>query len=151
MNPPAHDAHALPHPQPAREGPPAPPQGEYEFKEHEEHVIRELAGAMRFVGIFLIVIGAVLGVIGAVDAIRQPAEGLTTVAQGTLAALLGAWTHSAGMSLWMVAETRGNDIANLMNALSKLARIFRFQRWMLTFVLAVVVVGAAATWLGRLR
>lgn len=121
--------------------PHARPPGEYEFQRHEEDILRDLAGAMRFVGVSFIVIAVLLGVFGALKIPSDATEGSTNLAQAVLSLLLGTWTYRAAQSFKLVIETEGNDIANLMNALFQLKRIYVFQKWALVVSVAFIVLG----------
>lgn len=123
------------------DNPHAQPPGEYEFQQHEEEIIRDLAGAMRFVGIFFIVIAVLLGVFGALKIPSDANEGGANLVQALLSFLLGTWTYRAAQSFKLVVETEGNDIANLMNALFQLKRIYVFQKWALIITVAFIVLG----------
>ncbi len=126
------------------QGPPDPQAqaGEYEFSEPQNQVLRELFGAMRFVGIALMVLGLLAGGFG----VRKMTAGRTdsAVAMALLAVLLfftGNWTRSASTSVQRIVSSSGNDITNLMAALMALRRVYSLQRTLL--IASFVVIGLA--------
>jgi hypothetical protein len=107
----------------------APGGGEYEFSEPQNVTIRELAGAMSFVGLLSIIFG-VLGVLGGLGNTFtvNAGSGLGTLVQGVIAILVGVWTRGAAASFDNITKTQGSDISNLMTALGELKRIYTLQR-----------------------
>jgi hypothetical protein len=118
---------------PSAFGAPRPMQGEYEFNETENQTIAAAARWARALGIVLVVNGALMilncNIIGA-----------------ALNIWVGAYFISGGGSLDSVVKTQGNDVANMMQALTKLATAFKI-RVIITLVavgLLVLVFGAVA-------
>lgn len=103
--------------------------GSYEFTQLQEHTIANLAKAMRFVGIFMIIAGFVSG-IGAMIA-TVDGRFVTSIASAVGAVIdiaLGLYLTSSAGSFQSVVDTRGADIPNLMSALEQLRRFFNLQR-----------------------
>lgn len=117
---------------------------EYEFSSDQNHVIGELAGAMRFVGTASVVFALVVWVVGlAILFLGNPA-GLSQLVQGTLMFIIGVWTRSAAVSFQRVVDTQGSDIANMMTALGELRRLYNLQKWVLIVAIALIVVAFVA-------
>ncbi len=112
----------------------------YEFTTTQERLIADLAGKMRFVSYFLIVVG-VLQIIPGLSRLVI-AEGFGLVISGVVQLLIGIWTNRAASSFLQVAQTRGNDIDNLMEALKQLRRLYSLQYWLL--IVALVIFGIVA-------
>jgi len=111
---------------------------EYEFSPAQNEIVEDLAKKMRFVGLMGIILGLVSllgGVAGLFTA--KEAAGVTSVVQGLMLLVVGVWTRSAGSGFQTIVDTRGSDIAHLMNALTELRRIYSLQR--VVFVVAILV------------
>jgi hypothetical protein len=122
--------------------------GGYEFGATEELIIGELASAMRFVGTASVALAIVMWVIGIVTMFAGNPAGLGNIIQGVLLVFIGVWTRSSAKSFQLVVDTQGNDIPNLMQALSELRRLYNLQKWLmvlgLVLVLAAFALGVAA-------
>jgi len=116
---------------------------EYEFDVTQELVVGELAGAMRFVGTASIVLAVVMWLIGIATTFMGNPAGLAQIIQGVLLAFIGVWTRSSARSFQLVVDTKGNDIANLMSALSELRRLYNLQRWVMIVALVLMVAAFA--------
>jgi hypothetical protein len=116
----------------ASEGP-----GHVEFSEGERESLRALAASMSFVGVCLILFGALLGMLAA----GALYSGFATsgLATGAVAALVvavaylpaGWWAMSGGRSLSALVLTRGRDAQHLLAAVSQLRRLFGLARAMI--------------------
>jgi hypothetical protein len=110
----------------------------YEFNDGENSVISELAKAMKFVGTSSIV----LGILTALGGLAQgDAEGVGSIIQGVLFVILGVMTQGASEFFMRVVNTKGDDISNLMAALTKLKEMYSLQRTIL--LIALVLIGLA--------
>lgn len=114
----------------------------FEFSDVQNDVISRLSGRMKFVGIFYIVVGAMLGLGSLAMLFIMPLVavlyGLVTVAE----ILIGVWTNNAASSFRMITSTQGNDVGYLMNALESLRKLYNLQFWLLIggIVLCILVV-----------
>ena len=107
----------------------------YEFTEAQNAVILPLSDKMSFVGLILIILGA-LGIIGGI-ADSDPFG----VVQGSVMVIIGVWTRKASSAFRLIVDTEGSDIANLMNALEELKKLYHLQYWVLIIAGALVAVG----------
>jgi hypothetical protein len=127
---------------------------EYEFTEDENDTITIIAHLMRFVGTGMIGIGALLGVFSGIFLIAimahtraDPREALLLVLLALqtfacgFAIMIGFWLRGASESFQQIVNTRGNDIANLMEALHELGRVYGVQRILLVLGGALGVIG----------
>jgi hypothetical protein len=113
----------------------------YEFSATENATIRRLAAAMRFVGFFFAVAGTAEA--GAWSVLLGRGESDIYAAawrllEGVFLVLAGVWTWGAAKSFAQIVTTSGRDIAHLMQALERLARVYALMRMLL---LAALVVG----------
>ena len=130
--------------------PPAARVGEFEFSEQQNVVFRELAGAMKFVGTVLIVIG-VLSAVGGVVSLSgrgSVAAALGTLVEAVIYSLIGVWIRNAAGAVAQIAATTGNDIANLMVAMGELKRVFFLQKVLFLIVIALIVLAIVVGLLG---
>ena len=110
----------------------------YEFTSTQDRLISELSNKMRFVSYVLIVIGALLIFAGLVS-INQ--GGFGSVIYGIVQLLVGVWTNKAAASFRKIADTQGNDISNLMDALAELRKLYTLQYWLFILALVFIVIG----------
>lgn len=110
----------------------------YEFTSTQDRLISELAKKMRFVSYVLIVIGALL-IIGGLVNINQ--GGFGSVIYGIVQLLVGVWTNKAASSFRKIADTQGNDIGNLMDALAELRKLYTLQYWLFILALVFIIIG----------
>lgn len=128
-------------PQPAAGPKPVPPG--YEFSANQNETIRVLAGKMKFVGIFYIVVAVLFGFVGLLALFFSPFVGIVYLIAIVPQLLIGIWTTNAATSFRQVVDTRGHDIPYLMNALSSLRKLYTLQFWLLILALAGLVLGIA--------
>lgn len=107
----------------------------YEFNNTQNQLIRQLSQKMRFVGYFLIALGALLILTGIVEG------GLGTIIQGTIQIVVGIWTAKAASSFQLIVKTQDNDIENLMKALGELRKLYALQYWAFLIALILVTIG----------
>lgn len=113
--------------------------GGYEFDGAQEVVIRDLAGAMQFVGTVSIVLAVLMWLIGIATMFMGNPAGLAQIVQGVLMIFIGVWTRSAARSFQLVVDTKGSDIPNLMNALGELRRLYNLQKWLMILMFVLIV------------
>jgi len=113
----------------------------YEFNNTQNQLIRQLAQKMRFVGYILLALGVLVIVAGIVN---FRLGGFATIIQGIIQLIIGIWTAKAATSFQLIVKTQGNDIENLMTALSELRKLYALQYWIFIIALILVVVGIVA-------
>jgi hypothetical protein len=122
--------------------PPDPKQPEYEFRSDEDLVFRELSGAMKFVGVALIVLGAFYVLVALYElGHSKPFETVSAVVQSAIYMVLGAWTRGSAISIGRIADTQGRDITNLMSAMHGLRRIYKLQQIFFFIAFCLFVIG----------
>jgi hypothetical protein len=122
----------------------------FEFSDVQNDVISRLSGRMKFVGIFYIVVGAMMG-LGTVAMlfVMPPIAviyGLVTAAE----ILIGLWTNNAASSFRMITSTQGNDIGYLMNAIESLRKLYNLQFWLLLGGIGLCILVVIAVLVGGL-
>jgi hypothetical protein len=122
----------------------------FEFSDVQNDVISRLSSRMKFVGIFYIVVGAMMG-LGTVAMlfIMPPVAviyGLVTAAE----ILIGLWTNNAASSFRMITSTQGNDVGYLMTAIESLRKLYNLQFWILIGGIALCVLVVIAVLVGGL-
>jgi uncharacterized membrane protein len=103
-----------------------------------------LAKRMKFVGVFYIVVGALVGLIGLVALFFSPLVGIVYILSLLPQLLIGLWTTNAATSFRQIVDTKGHDIPYLMNALASLRKLYTLQFWLLIIAMALIVLGIAA-------
>lgn len=116
-------------------------QQTYEFGPEQNETIRILASRMKFVGIFYIVIGVLMGIAGLVALAMMPLFGAVYLLMTIPQVLIGIWTTRAATSFRMIVESAGSDIQHLSNALDSLRKLYTLQFWILIVVIAFFVLG----------
>jgi hypothetical protein len=105
---------------------------------------------MSFVGVCLMLFGALMGVLAAGALYSGFAtSGLAVAAAVGVALALafvpaGWWTMSAGRNLTDLVQTRGQDLERLLAAVAQLRRLFSFARAVIIVFAALVVFAAGA-------
>jgi hypothetical protein len=143
---------------------PSPP-GQYEFSAAENVTLGALAGKMRFVGLFLAVVGViylllagsiiVMSIAGqgvSVTETKTPA-GTTVVARrlgvehsigyiigGLLYLFMGMWTGNSAAAFRRIVDTQGSDIRHLMEAVNNLRKLYTLQYWLILLALIAMAV-----------
>lgn len=117
---------------------------EHEFDEADNQQFSKLAGAMRFVAISMLVLGVIFCLVG-VMSMSAPLSALISIGQGVVFLLISGWLNSAATAFRDIVRTEGNDLMNLMYAMTKLRSVFRLQAWLIgiacvLFVLALFLV-----------
>jgi len=108
---------------------------QYEFTDHENILVNDLAKKMRYVGIF----GIILGVVEILSSFFGEKSGIIS---GVISIIVGVWTINASKFFQKIVDTTGNDITNLMNALAELKKLYGLQYWTQIFgiILAILLV-----------
>lgn len=112
----------------------------YEFSSTEERLIGDLAGNMKFVSYFLIII-SFFQIFAGILRIAF-IEGISIIITGIINLIIGFWTSQAASSFRLVAKTKGHDIGNLMNALKQLKKLYALQYWLLIIALVIFAIFA---------
>lgn len=110
---------------------------QYEFSATQNKIIHQLAQRMRFVAYVLIGLGILVFVIGLVG-LFSGGRGGGGLIQGIIQFIIGFWTNRAAIAFQRIVATEGNDIANLMDALGELKKLYTLQFWL--FVVAIIVI-----------
>lgn len=121
-----------------------PPGPSYEFTLVQDDVIRSLSKKMNFVGLFYIVVSALVGLAGLGFMFLNAWIGLLYMIMLTPELLIGIWTLNAGKSFRLIVDTKGHDIPHLMNALNALRKLYTLTFWLLIVGLAFMVLAIVA-------
>jgi hypothetical protein len=136
--------------------PAANPEPQYEFNEAQNEVINNLAMAMMWVRLPLIVTGVIQTLIAIGLALRLSKDGahIVAVIGHTLAAivcfLLASWLFKASVSFARVTTTTGRDITHLMSGLRNLASWFDLLAFFVKLYLALLAVLLGLLFVGLL-
>jgi hypothetical protein len=123
----------------------APPQPTgYEFTVQQNLTIQVLAKRMKFIGILNLIFGGFMALGGILILFKTPIQGLVAFAEVAFFVLVGLWNYRGAASFQLIVQTQGRDIANLMNALEELRKIYNLQYWLMIVVLALVALGIIA-------
>jgi len=118
-----------------------PTGGSYEFDQLQNHTFRDLAKAMKFVGVFTVIVGLVYGAVALLAIRSSHALGTVVMAvQCVVDIVLGGYLISAAANCMRIVDTTGQDIPNLMAGLDQLRRYFRLQ--MVLIIVALCALGA---------
>jgi len=124
----------------------------YEFSEAENQSIGTLASRMKWVGLFLIVIGGATALASIVGLVQSAAvstlnvNALIFLLFAVIFLLTGIWTLDAAKSFSLIVKTAGSDIANLMDALTDLLKLYYMQFWLMIDSLIAVIAAALILW-----
>ncbi len=114
---------------------------EYEFKKGEEKIINDLSKAMRFVALFLNVLGWLL-VFGGLLQERLDKDDFYTfefIITGIAILLVALWTNNAAKCFKKIPKAQGSDIKNLMDAFNEIRNLYRFKLW-LWFIMPIIYI-----------
>lgn len=106
--------------------------GEYEFNEKEEAVVRALAQQMRRFSVFLVLVAVLMTLTGALSF----PIGMVNILVGASTFVLAYLTRRAARAFELIVETRGTDMTHLMLALRSLTRLYALK------ILVHVLLGA---------
>ena len=117
---------------------------EYEFKKAEETIINDLSKTMRFVGLFLYVLGLLTIGGGLLKGIldNDYVFALDSIITGVVIFLVALWTNNAAKCFKKITQGKGSDIKNLMDAFKEIRNLYRFKFW-LWFMSVVYVIAIA--------
>jgi hypothetical protein len=126
-----------------------PPWRPYEFDDTQNAVFIKLAGAMMFVAVAMLVLGAIVASAALVLARSSMAGTAILAPLGIAVAVMGAQLFRAARRFRRIVATRGNDISNLMVALDEMAVAYGVQRWLWLSVSIAIVVAVIVTIVAR--
>lgn len=157
---------------------PLPPQipgqvpfksAQHEFTDEHNRTFSGLSDSMRAFANLMKILGAAFAVLVLVAIVfalikQAPPQGQTEGkvhlgSWGTVLALapfallfltFGFWAGNSAGSFRKIAETRNEDVWNLMNALGSLSKMFALLRFLVIAALVLLVVGAAVIGIGKL-
>ncbi|NJL43462.1 MAG: hypothetical protein HC856_06310 [Pseudanabaena sp. RU_4_16] len=78
-------------------------------------------------------------------------QGIGGISQGLVLLLVGSWTKKAGTSFKQIVDSRGQDIRNLMDAMSSLRKLYTLQYWLLVIALVIVAIALVANLFMKFR
>lgn len=117
---------------------------EYEFDPQQNSTITSLAGAMKFVAIIEILLGALYAVLALMAFFAGALGNLLVYSVISVSQIVLAWMlHRAADHFRAVVETRGNDVAHLMGALDQLRQHFVTKKIIYLIAIALFVIGFA--------
>ena len=135
---------------------PAPPAPQYEFDDAQNRVIDDLAHAIVWVRVPLIVVGCFQAIIatGLIFRLSRDGAHIVGITGHILAAivcfLLASWLLRAALAFAQITATRGNDVSHLMTALRGLRSWFDLLAFFVKLYLALLAVVAAILIVGLL-
>src|SRR5437763_1509389 len=94
------------------------PRSEYEFGGSQPETIRLLSSRMYWVGVFQAAVAAVSGLAALAEIGHGVTGAVAHLVGSAFLLLIAVWTIRAANAFSRVVTTEGNDIANLMDALS---------------------------------
>ncbi len=108
---------------------------QYEFTDQENVLVNDLAQKMKYVGIF----GIILGVVEILSSFFGEKGGIIS---GVISIIVGVWTINASKFFQKIVDTTGNDMSNLMSALTELKKLYGLQYWTQIFgiILAILLI-----------
>lgn len=123
--------------------------GQFEFTDEHNRTFSGLSDAMKSFANLMMILGLVFGVLLLISGIMAyTGKGNWGLPIGfgavTLLALaFGFWTGNSSKSFQKVAQSKNEDVWNLMNALGSLKSMFGFMRLMTIATIVLLVVAAA--------
>jgi hypothetical protein len=129
---------------PTPETPPVVIRSEYEFDDAQNRVIDELAMAMVWVRVPLLVVGLLQGIIATGLALRLQRDGahIVGVLGHAMAAVvcfvLSGWLLRAAAAFSRITTTKGRDISHLMTGLRNLGSWFDLLAFFVKLYLALL-------------
>lgn len=115
-------------------------QPPYEFTSGQNTLLTSLAKYMKFSGLLFIFLGIVIGIFCSFTIVRNPLEGIAFLLQTLMIATIGVWTNFASYEFRQIAETAGNDMDLLMDALRNMKRLYSLQCIWVTINIAAILV-----------
>ncbi len=127
-------------------------ESQYEFNEAQNLVIWELSKKMKFVSIFLIVIGVlqvIPGILLVFMSVFSASVVVEIIGRSLIYIFIGVWGASAANSFRQVVDTKGNDIDHMMSALGDLKTAATLTYWLLIiFIILLIAVTMAFVFFG---
>ena len=114
-------------------------QPTYEFTQAQNQTLQILGSRMKWVGILIIVIGAVSGLRGILG-LAEGSAALVVIISAVIYILIGIWTRNAGSSFSLIVETAGSDIPHLMDALESLRKLYNLAFWLMIVGLGLALI-----------
>ena len=121
----------------------------YEFDDAQNATFANLATAMMFVAVAMMIMGIVVGAAAVALAVSTLAGGAILAPLAVAVAIMAAQQYAAAAHFRRIVATRGNDMNNLMVALEKIAIAYRVQRWLWLTASVAVIIALATTIEGR--
>jgi hypothetical protein len=117
---------------------------QYEFSFVENATIAKLGSKMSFVGLFMLGIGLFFFVSGLVRWVQTRNLEVSILFLALMFMVVGIWTQRAGREFLKVAETEGNDLSHLMDALANLLKFYTllYLLFFVALVFAIIQLGA---------
>lgn len=109
----------------------------YEFTPEQNTLFSNLAAKLRIVGIAFMVLGVLQSFLAFVN--NGTFGVITGVLGGVLFAVIGVLMVNAASSFKLIVDTEGQDISNLMQALSSLLSMYTIQFWALVVSVLLVL------------
>lgn len=109
----------------------------YEFTPEQNTLFSNLAAKLRIVGIAFMVLGVLQSFLAFVN--NGTFGVITGVLGGILFAVIGVLMVNAASSFKLIVDTEGQDISNLMQALSSLLSMYTIQFWALVVSVLLVL------------
>ncbi|MBA4066008.1 MAG: hypothetical protein C0501_20275 [Isosphaera sp.] len=131
-------------PTPPWADPPADPRPQYEFDDAQNRVIADLALAIVWVRLPLLVVGLLQAVIATGLVFRLKLDGAHVVAvlshalAAVVAFLLAGWLGRAAEAFARITTTKGSDVTHLMTALRSLGSWFDLLAFFVKLYLALL-------------
>jgi hypothetical protein len=118
----------------------------FEFSAEQNKIFQRLARLMKYAGILFIFLGVMIGTLSGVTILHQPLRGYGYLFLTILSVSFGVWTNSISYSFKLIAETSGQDITILMDALKTMKLVYTLQLiWLLIMTLASFAVLIVST------
>jgi hypothetical protein len=112
--------------------------GDYEFDAQQNKTLEGLATALKALGLFFVVYGA-LTAVGAADQFQARAflGGARTLVEGALYLVTSRFLRAGSRALEAVVDTRGQDIPNLLRGLDVVRKAIVFWGWAMFALLTI--------------
>jgi hypothetical protein len=113
----------------------------YEFSPEQSEILKRLARMMKYAGILFIFLGVTIGTLCGFTIVNHPLRGYSYLFLTIIAVSFGVWTNSISYSFKLIAETKGQDIDLLIEALKTMKLVYTLQFiWLLIMTLLSLAV-----------
>ena len=121
--------------------------GGYEFTQTQNEIFSKVSGSMMFVSLAIIASGVLLFIpsFGLIRGRAAHRELIIFVVLGGALIVMGVHLYRAVQHFRRIATTSGQDIDNLMVAMSELAAVYALQRWLWIAIILTFGVGLLGT------